>query len=345
MKKILSVLLITVFILMLFSCKKDEKKETVTTEATETEEPEYVFTDLSGIPSPLSVDGEPVTYEVFRYYYALVKYKYDNGDDTYWDTHDYTQDISDETMRYLLRDLATEKYAESVGVKLSDYELSQVKDSIQSTAYYYGSMYDFNEMLDENYLTPALYEKLNVIDALYDKLLQYLTSEESGYKISNDKTLVRRYLDNYAARADHILILNDPGDNESENETLIKDIYQRIQNGEDFDLLKAQYSEDTVTATDTIGYYFTEGDIGKEFEEAALSLQIGEMSGIIKTHYGWHIIKRLPFDEEYIAENWDSIFVPFYQQHMLEIAIGKVKDAMNIEYDTSFYAFTPKNLK
>ena len=346
MKKILSVILITAFIITLFACKKDEgKKDNVTTEEPETEEPEYVFPDLSGIPSPLSVNGEPVSYETFRYYYALVKFKYDNGSVSYWDTHDYSQDISSETMKYLLHDLATEKYAESIGVRLSDYEISQVKDSIESMTYYYGGKYEFNKMLDDNYLTPELYEKLNEIDALYDKLLEYLTGEESGYKISDDKTLVRRYLDNYAARADHILILNDPGDNAEENEKLIKEIYQRLQNGEDFAELKAQYSEDNETANNDVGYYFTEGDIGKEFEEAALSLEIGQMSGIIETHYGWHIIIRLPFDEEYIAENWDSDIVPFYQKHMLEIAIGKVKDAMSVEYDETFYSYSPKNIK
>lgn len=343
MKKALSVILILAFFAALFSCKPGA--DGITTEAPETDEPEYVYKDVSGIPSPLSVNGAPVPYSTFRYYYAAVKYKYDNGDNSYWDSHDYAQDILDEAMIYLRRDIAIEDYAASIGVSLSDYEKSQVKESISSMMFYYGGEYAYNEMLDDNYLTPELYEKLNETDALYDKLLEYLTGEESGYKISSDKTLVRRYIDNYAARADHILILNDPGEDVNENETLIKEIYQKLQNGADFAELKAEYSDDPDTANDDAGYYFAEGDVGREFEAAALALAVGEMSGIIETHYGWHIIKRLPFDEDYITENWDSVFVPFYQKHMLELAIGKVKDAQNIEYDASFYAYTPKNIE
>ena len=339
MKKLFALLLILIFAVSALSCKPGE--QTVTEE--ETDEPVYVYTDISGIPSPLSVNGEPVPYETFRYYYALVKYKYDNGDDSYWDSHDYSQDILDEALMYLRRDIATEQYAASLGVALTDYEIAEVKESIKNASYYY-SEYEYNEMLDDNYLTPALYEKLNLTDSLYNKLLTYLTGEESGYKISSDKTLVKRYLDNYVARADHILILNDPGEDVNENETLIKEIYAKLQNGEDFQELKKQYSDDTQTSGDDVGYYFTEGDIGKEFEEAAFSLQIGQMSGIVEAHYGYHIIIRLPLDEEYIKENEDY-FVTFYQEHMLALAVSKVKDAQNIEYDASIYTYTPKNIK
>ena len=340
MKKIISAFLITVFALALFACKTEKPAETVE----ETDEPEYVFTDVSGVPSPLSVDGEEIPYSTFRYYYSLVKYKYDNGDDSYWDTHDYSADILDEAALYLRRDLATKQYAEQLNVSLSDYDISQVKESIRNASYYYGSEYEYNEMLDDNFLTPGLYEELNMIDSLRDKLLEYLTGEESGYKISSDKTLVNRYLNNYVSRADHILILNDPGDDVNENETLINEIYDKLIGGEDFEALKEQYSEDRKSTDNENGYYFAEGDIGKEFEEAALALQIGQMSDIVKTHYGYHIIIRLPLDEEYIKENEDH-FVSFYQEHMLKLAINKVKDAQKIEYDPSFYTYTPKNIK
>ena len=156
MKKILSIFLAVILCAALFACKPGS--DTVSTEEPETDEQEYVFTDISGIPSPLSVNGEPVSYETFRYYYAMVKYKYDNGEDQYWETHDYSRDILDETIIYLRRDLAIEQYAKSVGVSLTDYEMSQIADSIDSMSFYYGGEYYFNEMLDDNYLTPELYE-------------------------------------------------------------------------------------------------------------------------------------------------------------------------------------------
>lgn len=38
---------------------------------------------------------------------------------------------------------------------------------------------------------------------------------------------------------------------------------------------------------------FTRGKMVKEFEQAAFSLEKGQMSPIVKTQFGYHIVKRL----------------------------------------------------
>ena len=88
---------------------------------------------------------------------------------------------------------------------------------------------------------------------------------------------------------------------------------QRIRNGEDFAAVARQVSDDKVSGenggdllsfyTRSLGFEAKEGKLEPAFEDALMSLKDGEVSGIVRTSYGYHIIKRLEshaptFDEE-----------------------------------------------
>ncbi|MCL1972385.1 MAG: peptidylprolyl isomerase [Endomicrobia bacterium] len=70
--------------------------------------------------------------------------------------------------------------------------------------------------------------------------------------------------------------------------------YARLQNGESFDDVAREVSQDTGSAAQggLIGP-FRRGDLVPEFEKAALSLQNNQLSGIIETSYGFHIILKV----------------------------------------------------
>ena len=72
----------------------------------------------------------------------------------------------------------------------------------------------------------------------------------------------------------------------------LEEIRDRVRAGEDFSELAKQYSEDPVTAPmgGDVGY-FQRGVMIEEFTDVAFSLKPGEVSDIIKTFYGLHILK------------------------------------------------------
>ena len=72
------------------------------------------------------------------------------------------------------------------------------------------------------------------------------------------------------------------------------DILDKIKNGEKFGKMARQFSTDSGSAKrdGSLGY-FGRGKMVKEFENAAFTLQAGQISEPIKTQYGYHIIKRL----------------------------------------------------
>ena len=340
MKKLLCLILISSFLLCLYACKGE------VTDTEVTEEESYVPVDISDVVSPFSINGEKVPYALFRYYYGLVKYRYDQDDESYWDSHDYTEEIRNEVLRYIRRAYAMEECAEQYNVSLSVADKKQVEQSILSQRLSaYADDNDYFRSLDEMYLTEEINRQVEEQAVLNDKLLEYLTSTDSGPKISSSPELVKRYIDNYVIRTDHILILNDPGDDRNENETLIKEIDEKLKNGADFEELRKKYSEDEQTNQTDTGYYIAEGDISQILSDAAFALGEGQISGVIEAPYGYHIVKRYAKDEDYIKNNLNGVFLSFYQEHIFEQMLKKLMDKQTVEFDQSFYTYTPLNIK
>ena len=93
----------------------------------------------------------------------------------------------------------------------------------------------------------------------------------------------------------HIMLVSKPNDTLAENpEVRIQEIYKKIEQGEDFESLAKQFSDDKNTASK--GGMMAPISGGQlrvpEFEDAAFGLpEIGDVSKPFKTDYGWHIVK------------------------------------------------------
>lgn len=77
-----------------------------------------------------------------------------------------------------------------------------------------------------------------------------------------------------------------------------KEIHRKVEKGEDFTVLAKEYSDDQGNK-DNGGWlgrgtvFNFRGSFVKEFMEAALALEIGEVSAPVKTQYGYHLIKMV----------------------------------------------------
>jgi parvulin-like peptidyl-prolyl isomerase len=68
----------------------------------------------------------------------------------------------------------------------------------------------------------------------------------------------------------------------------------RAKQGEDFAALVAEYSDDTQTAKNGgILPPIRPGQTVPEFEDAAFRLRPGEVSDVVESEYGFHVIKRI----------------------------------------------------
>ncbi|MEH6535503.1 MAG: peptidylprolyl isomerase [Psychroserpens sp.] len=104
----------------------------------------------------------------------------------------------------------------------------------------------------------------------------------------------------------HIMVSNKQKDSTVNPETRINQIYQKIQQGEKFESLAKQFSDDKSSSKKGgVLSPFTGGQLSsKEFEDIAFSLENkGDVSKPFKTDYGWHIATLIgkkgvqPFEE------------------------------------------------
>lgn len=93
--------------------------------------------------------------------------------------------------------------------------------------------------------------------------------------------------------ARHILIKLSEVMSDSEAKLKIDGIKNRLNNGENFEVLARQFSEDGSASSGGDLGWVNPGDTVPDFEKAMLLLKNGEISVPIKTQFGWHIIQVL----------------------------------------------------
>jgi len=82
-----------------------------------------------------------------------------------------------------------------------------------------------------------------------------------------------------------------PADKKEAKHKLAEELIKRARGGEDFAKLVKQYSEDPGSKDKGGEYTFPRGQMVPEFESAAFALKTNEVSDIVTTQFGYHIIK------------------------------------------------------
>ena len=128
--------------------------------------------------------------------------------------------------------------------------------------------------------------------------------------------------------AAHILFKFEDASQEAEFRAKAESVLKMAQTGEDFSGLAKKYSEDTSNASQggLLGP-FQRGRMVKEFEDAAFSLKPGEISGLVRTQYGFHIIKVLRHETPTFEANRGSLAAMVRVRKAQELTKKKAEQA------------------
>lgn len=242
----------------------------------------------------IQINKEIVTIEEYEEEFEVYKNLYERqyGEDALSQVGINGKTIAEELRDNIISKLITETLIEKES-RDKNFEISDevLQESIDEYKEGIGGQEKYLEFLDNNSLTEEFFRenlrKTLLLEKHKDNIMKAfeVTEDESiKYFNANKEDIVE-------IRASHILFSNEED---------AKRVLDQLRNGGDFEELAKQESLDSVSAINggDLGY-FSRGSRIPEFEEKAFNLDMGQISDVLKTEVGYHIILVQDKREDY----------------------------------------------
>jgi len=269
---------------------------------------------------------------------------------------DWTQEFDfDGSLPELVLEQATEDaltflaYEYGAGYLGAVVDEDMLRSDLDSLIEMYGSMDELEAALRERggFYSFAVYERLARIDFAVTAILDELYGPE--FASLSDEFVADFVVRNGYIMAMHILRTKDGDDDSSlqEIEAILAELNEHI--GDDdfesiFQELMFVHSEDpggVMSFPD--GYLFLPHEMVTPFSEASYELEYGELSGIVESEFGYHIILRLPVDYDSVPFSLESAGRHITIRQLagfedFETRLQEWRDSMDIEFTPEYHA-------
>lgn len=214
---------------------------------------------------------------------------------------------------------------------------ADIKSMIEKEATKRGMTYEvFMSMLSSNGMAEADVKKQvrsfvgteKVIEAaMKDKVKPVTEAEAKKYYDEN----ISMYTNDEEVKASHILIKTEGMDeaDKTKAKTDLGGILSKVKDGADFSELAKTHSGCPSSAKGGDLGFFTRGRMVKPFSDAAFPMKVGEVSDIVETRFGYHIIKvtdRKEAGTQSFESVKDSVIERLGQKSKGEFARGYIKE-------------------
>lgn len=304
----------------------------------------YKASGLSVDTVMFTVNGAEVTAQQFFYWLAEAVFKLDSDaqekgvgfewDDPYTDILSYEQFAISNAIEMCLTYAITEEWAQKYNCGITEEQRGHMTAYREALAQYYGGEEMLLERIRALGLSDDTYNRLNetfyILENLYEQ-----ANDESGSLYASDEQIAGWAKDTGYVKAFQIFIRTTDYDFNSLDAETLKDKAERAKfiaaelNAINDPALKLtrffqlsdEYNEDGSAGLYPDGYLYMPGYFIADFESAAAALEDYEISGPVKSDYGYHFIVRMPlFRDDMPMEEEEYTLGELYVNAQLRLA-------------------------
>ncbi len=266
----------------------------------------------NGKQTVMTVGEYKVSHDMLRYFVMNYMNGYDGVSPEDFASDEELQEQLYDNVIGSISELATYSLlAEKYGIKLTKDEKKEIKNTIKEYKNAYDSKSDFKKDMYANYMTEDLIEEIYTVQALCDKLYDYLTNEYTGIFKYDAETIDSDIAAGNFFSAEYVVIYYTEA-NKEERTAALQNILNKAKNGEK---LKELADDGYVTYGQQLAYehypLFTYTEKTETFEETVRSLKINEYSDVVDMGNSAMIVRRLPLDSDYIDQNFNTVIAQY----------------------------------
>lgn len=306
-----------------------------------------------------TVGGIEITEAEFGFYLDSIKEQMQGTEletDTDWENQEIEGKKAIDVAKERAIDIAVKnamyiEASKAAGVELDQTDRGMVSQMKNQLIAGYGGKAEYDKYLKEHGITDRFIDMMCQSSTYFNKI-KYQISQNyptSNKEIQEYYEAHKEELETTYMKAKHILFLTANPENSlpltkseiDKAERQFDSVMQRVKDGEDFDKLMREYSQDPGLATYPNGYVFTDGEMVKEFEDAVKNSVYDEIT-YCESKHGYHIIKRLPVRfEDLISFVEDKVL-----SQKVEDRIAMWAEKYNVEivkHEDKYMAYTGEN--